>query len=71
MTEYPTRMWINQPSKNQPLHKLNGTNVLAVRELGGMYRIYFLSGDTISMRCPRYCLSTGWVSLSQEGTKLA
>jgi hypothetical protein len=23
------RMWINQPSTNQPFHKLHGTNVLA------------------------------------------
>ena len=57
----PKRMWINQPSTLQPLHKLNGTNVLAVRQDNGNYRIYFLSGPVVSQDCPRLCLSDGWI----------
>jgi hypothetical protein len=53
------RMWINQPSTLQPLHKLHGTNVLAIPE-GNGYVIYFLSGDTISMQASRNWLSLGW-----------
>lgn len=53
------RMWINQPSTLQPLHKYHGTNVLAIPEAGG-YTIYFLSGDTISMQASSNWLSFGW-----------
>jgi hypothetical protein len=52
-------MWIDQPSTLQPLHKYHGTNVLAIPE-GNDYRIYFLSGDTISMQASRNWLSLGW-----------
>jgi hypothetical protein len=55
-----TRMWINQPSTLQPLHKLHGTNVLACEVRPGICRVWFLSGDTISMEAPRNCLSVGW-----------
>jgi len=53
------RMWIDQPSTLQPLHKYHGTNVLAIPE-GNDYRIYFLSGDTISMQASRNWLALGW-----------
>jgi hypothetical protein len=53
-----SRAWINQPSKLQPLHELNGTNVLydAANE-----RIYFLSGDTFSMEVMPQWVSNGWL----------
>ncbi len=54
------RMWINQPSTLQPLHSLHGKNVLAVKESENMYRIYFLSGNTISIRAHSNTLSLGW-----------
>lgn len=54
------RMWINQPSVLQPLHHLHGTNVLAYREDGDTYRVYFLSGNVISQRVPGFALSDGW-----------
>lgn len=54
------RMWINQPSTLQELHKYHGINVLAQEEMSGSYTIYFLSGSTISMRVPRNVLSHGW-----------
>lgn len=56
------RMWINQPSTLQPLHKLNGVNVLAVEETDKIMRVYFLTGDTISQQVPRLCLSSGWIN---------
>lgn len=54
------RMWIDQPSTSQPLHHLNGTRVLAYPEYANTYRIYFLSGDMISMLADRLWLSEGW-----------
>jgi hypothetical protein len=55
------RMWINQPSKLQPLHKLHGTNVLAVHEYDSTYCIFFLDGPVVSQQVSRLCLSIGWV----------
>jgi hypothetical protein len=40
------RMWINQPSKLQPLHKYHGERVLYDPETS---RIYFVGGDVASM----------------------
>lgn len=62
MTFEITRMWINQPSTSQPLHSLHGRNVLAVREDkdSNLYRIYFLTGATISMNAHKNSLSWGW-----------
>ncbi len=54
------RMWINQPSKLQPLHHLHGTRVLATPERKGIMRVYFVDGDVISMECPINTLSAGW-----------
>lgn len=54
------RMWINQPSGLQPLHHLNGTNVLAVHEYDSTYRVYFLSGNKISQQADSLWLSEGW-----------
>lgn len=63
MTPEIKRMWINQPSKAQPLHHLHGTNVLAVLEYTGTYRIYFLSGNIISQQASSLSLSKGWKPL--------
>jgi hypothetical protein len=60
MTMTLKRMWINQPSTLQPLHKYHGRNVLAYKE-GTVYRIYFLSGRVVSMQAPSGCLSLGWI----------
>ena len=65
----PERMWINQPSTSQPFHKWHGTNVLAVREGGDMWRAYFLSGTIISMRAPGLALSSGWNTQSRKDSK--
>ncbi len=54
------RMWINQPSSHQDLHKLNGTDVLAIREGLKVHRAYFLSEPIISMQIPSHALSKGW-----------
>jgi hypothetical protein len=53
------RMWINQPSELQRLHKYHGMNVLVLKEFGE-FRAYFLSGPIISMQVPKECLSPGW-----------
>lgn len=56
------RMWINQPSTLQPLHKMNGVNVLACPKRKGLAtrRVYFLRGDIISQEVPSVILSEGW-----------
>ena len=56
----PKRMWVNQPSTLQPLHNLHGTNVLAILEREGIYRIYFLFGPVISQEAFALWLSDGW-----------
>lgn len=50
------RMWINQPSTLDPLHKMHGTNVLTADE----ETVYPVSGETISLMVPRRALSSGW-----------
>lgn len=54
------RCFINQPSKNDPLHRLHGTKVLAMPYTGGTRRCYFLEGKVISMEIPSSQLSLGW-----------
>lgn len=54
------RMWVNQPSNLQPLHKLHGTNVLACTEYNAIMKMYFLNGPIISQQCDVSCLSEGW-----------
>lgn len=64
------RCWINQPSANQPLHHLHGTNVLAYREGESTYRVYFLSGPVISQQVPVNAISKGWVHpTTKKGAK--
>ena len=58
--EFPVRMWINQPSRYDPLHHLDGTNVLAVKENNTTMRIYFLKGQITSMQVSPRWLSRGW-----------
>lgn len=57
------RMWINQPSAQQPHHELHGTNVLArenPEEDGQYVRVYFLAGKVASQLVDRRALSDGW-----------
>lgn len=54
------RKWINQPSATQALHSLHGVNVLAVRESGRTWIVYFLSGLVISQQVSESALSDGW-----------
>ena len=58
----PYRAWVNQPCSHQPMHHLHGKNVLACRhEVGALTtRVFFLSGDTVSMEVPSNALSLGW-----------
>jgi hypothetical protein len=58
------RMWINQPSQWDVLHKYHGTNVLMDTEKrnDGFIAIYFLEGETVSMVIPSLALSQGWRS---------
>jgi hypothetical protein len=57
------RMWINQPSTLQLLHRLHATNVLVVPDTDQTMRVYFLSGDVISQQVPRNALSEGWTGV--------
>lgn len=59
--DFPKRKWVNQPSTLQPLHHLNGTNVLAVHEYDDTWSIFFLSGDIVSQQCSGAALSDGWL----------
>lgn len=59
------RMWINQPSTLQALHHLHGVRVLAGADTDVCDRIFFLSGETISMQAPRSALSEGWPATSR------
>ena len=57
--ETPTRVWINQPSTLQPLHKLNRQVVIAWTEPNGTTTIYFNKGSVKSMQVPSTgCLET-------------
>ena len=61
------RMWINQPSKLQPMHHHHGENVLVC---DGSYehtrQAYFLSGNVVSQEVRKEILSDGWVTKSQN-----
>lgn len=56
------RYWIDQPSTLQPLHHLDGTNVIVDdRELQNVTcTVAPVSGDIITMQVPRIALSKGW-----------
>lgn len=59
------RMWINQPSTLQPLHRLHAVRVLAAPDTDVCARAYFLDGDAISMQVPHAALSEGWPDSSR------
>lgn len=65
------RMWVNQPSTLQPRHELHGTNVLAHREYGDTWRMYFLSGDVISSQVDIQALSPGWLPQKEQQSEEA
>ena len=55
------RMFINQPSTHQPLHKFHGVKVLAEdKPVLSSVRVYFLDGPLISMLVMESYLSQGW-----------
>lgn len=62
------RMWINQPSTLDKLHKLHGMNVLAEPEPNSLkvMRVYFLDGVVTSQQVPRLYLSNGWLPKRDE-----
>jgi hypothetical protein len=60
MSKTIQRMWINQPSSIQSMHTLHGIRVLACPDTDETMRVYFLSGETVSMQVPRLALSKGW-----------
>ena len=57
------RMWINQPSTQQPHHTLHGVNVLidhAESNFEHSVKAYFLSGPVVSSEILKLSLSPGW-----------
>lgn len=60
MTEI-RRMWVNQPSKLQAYHHLNGKNVLAEGS-DDVVRVWFVSGPLISQTIHKFALSEGWLN---------
>ena len=54
------RMWINQPSTLQPLHKYHGKKVLAAMTEEISIRVYPCEGDIIEMTVPKWVLAIGW-----------
>jgi hypothetical protein len=57
------RMWINQPSTLQENHELHGVCVLAEDQrlpYRKVVRVWFTSGDVISMEILPSALSEGW-----------
>lgn len=63
------RMWINQPSWLQPLHKMHGIRVLAEPEPNqpNTMRAWLLEGEWQSISIPKQSLSDGWPSSSRPG----
>ena len=61
MGEDIRRVWVNQPSTLQPMHRWNGMNMLATSYNDYCDVVYFLEGDSISMVMPKACLSDGWL----------
>lgn len=55
------RMWINQPSKLQPLHEYHGVNVLAEQNKE-FPTVYLTEGNIVSMVIHRLALSSGWIT---------
>lgn len=54
----PTRVWVNQPSKNQPYHNYHGMVGIAWTDDDGFTNIYFTHGDIHSMRINPLSLET-------------
>lgn len=63
---YGRRVWVNQPSKNQPCHNLHGMNAIAIRYNDESDVVYPLAGKTISLVLPKSALSDGWGWLDNE-----
>lgn len=59
------RAWINQPSTQQPLHKLHGQCCIVEDTGGASVRLWFAEGDVHSMEALRICVSQ--IKLSEAG----
>lgn len=55
------RMHIHQPNPHCFLHALHGANVMACRETGTIYQVFFLAGDVASARIPSDLLRDGFI----------
>lgn len=58
------RMWINQPSTLQGLHRHHGQNVTMLptpEKHSNCCTVYPVDGTIISMVVPVTCLSEGWI----------
>lgn len=55
----PCRVWINQPSTLQPMHKYHGMRGIAMTDpsQSDAVRIYFTEGNLLSMQIDPICLS--------------
>ena len=56
----PKRCWVNQPSTLHRLHCYHGARVLAVHDYDAIARVYFVSGNVVSIQMPWAALSLGW-----------
>ncbi len=63
----PQRMWINQPSTNQPFHSMNGMREIAFPDGWNEARVFFLEGDVVSCRMSWLHLSAGWPESTRTG----
>ena len=52
----PCRVWINQPSKLQPLHKYHGKVGIAFKDSNDIITVYFTEGSLLSMIVPENVL---------------
>ena len=59
------RAWINQPSTQQPLHRLHGVRCIVQDDGSQSVTIWFVDGPVHSMQALRQCVSR--VKLSAAG----
>jgi hypothetical protein len=61
----PVRMWVNQPSTQQPMHHMHGTRVLAKPYTDNTSLVWWLEGSVVSSVMPSLYLSAGWPATTQ------
>ena len=62
----PVRVFINQPSKSQPLHKYHGKYAIAIPEDGPICDIHFTEGAVHSSRVPKLSLNIVKLSSAED-----